>query len=52
MCSRTHDKFHKLAITVAACILHLSYLCYLHYGFHVVVEGNFLTSMRFNVAID
>ncbi|CAG9531905.1 unnamed protein product [Cercopithifilaria johnstoni] len=38
LCSRTHDKSHKLTITVAAYILHLSYLCYLHYGFHVVVE--------------
>ncbi|VBB27219.1 unnamed protein product [Acanthocheilonema viteae] len=38
LCSRTHDKSHKLAIIVATCILHLSYLCYLHYGFHVVVE--------------
>ncbi|VDN82539.1 unnamed protein product [Brugia pahangi] len=38
LCSRTHDKSHKLAITMAAYVLHLSYLCYLHYGFHVVVE--------------
>uniref|UniRef100_A0A1I7VLA7 Protein YIPF n=2 Tax=Loa loa TaxID=7209 RepID=A0A1I7VLA7_LOALO len=38
LCSRTHDKSHKLSITVAAYILHLSYLYYLHYGFHVVVE--------------
>ncbi|VDM19553.1 unnamed protein product [Wuchereria bancrofti] len=38
LCSRTHDKSHKLAITMAAYVLHLSYLSYLHYGFHVVVE--------------
>ncbi|VDM94400.1 unnamed protein product [Onchocerca ochengi] len=38
LCSRTHDYSHKLAITVTTYILHLSYLCYLHYGFHVVVE--------------
>ncbi|VDK77511.1 unnamed protein product [Litomosoides sigmodontis] len=42
----THDKFHKLSITLATHVLHLSYLCYLHYGFHVVVEGN-LTLMNF-----
>uniref|UniRef100_A0A0R3RT63 Protein YIPF n=1 Tax=Elaeophora elaphi TaxID=1147741 RepID=A0A0R3RT63_9BILA len=33
-------KLRIVSITVATYMLHLSYLCYLHYGFHVVVEGN------------
>ncbi|MCP9263819.1 Protein YIPF3 [Dirofilaria immitis] len=38
LCSRAHECIHKLAIIATTYILHLSYLCYLHYGFHVVVE--------------
>uniref|UniRef100_F1L732 Protein YIPF3 n=1 Tax=Ascaris suum TaxID=6253 RepID=F1L732_ASCSU len=38
LCSKTRDKSHKLAMTVATFALHLGYLLYLHFGFHVMVE--------------
>ncbi|KHN86685.1 Protein YIPF3, partial [Toxocara canis] len=38
LCSRTRDKSHKLAMTIATFALHLGYLLYLHFGFHVMVE--------------
>ncbi|VDN07390.1 unnamed protein product [Thelazia callipaeda] len=39
LCSRTHGMSQKLIITTVTFVLHLSYLWYLHYGFHAVVEG-------------
>ncbi|VDN58242.1 unnamed protein product [Dracunculus medinensis] len=39
LCSKTREKLHKLILAAAIFILHLSYLCYLHFGFHAVVEG-------------
>lgn len=38
LCSKTRDRTHKLALAAAIFILHLGYLCYLHFGFHVVLE--------------
>ncbi len=39
LAAKTREKGHKIALVGAVLVLHLGYLLYLHFGFHVVVEG-------------
>jgi len=38
LASKTRERSHKLLLGVAVLALHLGFLLYLHFGFHVVVE--------------
>jgi hypothetical protein len=37
--SKTRDRAHKLTMAMAIFIVHLTFLIYLHFGFHTIVEG-------------
>uniref|UniRef100_A0A0N5AUD4 Protein YIPF3 n=1 Tax=Syphacia muris TaxID=451379 RepID=A0A0N5AUD4_9BILA len=42
LCSKTRDNMHKLALMIVITILHIGFICYLHFGFHTIVEGTFV----------
>ncbi|VDD87262.1 unnamed protein product [Enterobius vermicularis] len=40
LCSKTRDNSHKIALAATVFVLHIGYICYLHFGFHTVLEGD------------